>query len=264
MYLEYWGLKKYPFENVPDPEFMYYSSEHEEALVRLLYVMKRNKGAALLTGEIGCGKTTLSRVVIEKLPEKDFDIALITNPSLEPIDFLKEVLYQFGLNSETASKAELIEALNSKLLANMKDNKTSLLIIDEAQLIKHETFEEVRLLLNFQLNDRFLITIVLIGQPELRDMIQEYKQLDQRIAIRYHLTSLDFDETKKYIAFRLNKAGRSENIFGDQALRDIYQYSEGIPRKINNICDIALLVGFSMKAKEIDSDIVHKVIGKSL
>lgn len=264
MYLDYWGLKKYPFENVPDPEFMYYAKEHEEALVRLLYIIKRNKGAALLTGEVGCGKTTLSRVVIRQLPETDFDIALITNPSLDPIDFLKEVLHQFGMNPETNSKADLINLLNTHLLENMKQQKVSLLIVDEAQLIKPATFEEVRLLLNFQLNDRFLMTFVLIGQPELRDIIRGYKQLDQRIAIRYHLNPLGFAETADYIAFRLNKAGLGKNVFDAQALEDIYQYSEGVPRKINNVCDIALLIGFSIKAEHIDADIIHKVIDKSL
>jgi general secretion pathway protein A len=264
MYLDYWGLKKYPFENVPDPEFMYYAQEHEEALVRLLYITKRNKGAALLTGEVGCGKTTLSRVVIKQLPETDFDIALITNPSLDPIDFLKEVLHQFGMNPETNSKSDLINLLNTHLLKNMNEQKISLLIVDEAQLIKPDTFEEVRLLLNFQLNDRFLMTFVLIGQPELRDIIRGYKQLDQRIAIRYHLNPLGFAETTDYIAFRLNKAGLAKNVFDAQALEDIYQYSEGVPRKINNVCDIALLIGFSIKAGEIDADIIHKVIDKSL
>ncbi|MDO9558548.1 MAG: AAA family ATPase [Syntrophales bacterium] len=264
MYLDYWGLKKFPFENVPDPEFMYYAKGHEEALVRLLYIIKRNKGAALLTGEVGCGKTTLSRVIIKQLPEMDFDIALITNPSLDPIDFLKEVLHQFGMNSETSSKSDLINLLNSHLLENMKAQKISLLIVDEAQLIKPGTFEEVRLLLNFQLNDRFLLTFVLIGQPELQGIIRDYKQLDQRIAIRYHLNPLGFEETAEYIAFRLNKAGLAKNVFNGQAIEDIYQYSEGVPRKINNVCDIALLIGFSIKAAKIDADIILKVIDKSL
>ena len=173
MYLEYWGLQKFPFENVPDPEFMYYSSEHEEALARLVYAVKRNKGAVLLTGEIGCGKTTLSRVFIQQLADSEFDIGLMTNPSLEPIDFLKEALYQIGLNPQSQSKSELLKILNDRMIENMKNNLTTLLIIDEAQLISKETFEEIRLLLNFQLNDRYLLTLVLIGQPELRDIIRD-------------------------------------------------------------------------------------------
>ena len=246
MYLEYWGLQKFPFENVPDPEFMYYSTEHEEALARLVYAVKRNKGAVLLTGEIGCGKTTLSRVFIQQLADSEFDIGLITNPSLEPLDFLKEALYQIGLNPQSNAKSELLKILNDRMIENMKNNRTTLLIIDEAQLIYKETLEEIRLLSNFQLNDRYLLTLVLIGQPELRDIIRAYKQLDQRIAIRYHLNPLNSDNAAKYVVFRLEKAGQTKNIFTDAAMEEIYSYSEGVPRKINNICDLSLLIGLSL------------------
>lgn len=264
MYLEYWSFQKYPFENVPDPEFMYYSSEHEEALSRLIYAVKRNKGAVLLTGEIGCGKTTLSRVFIQQLADSEYDIGLITNPSLEPMDFVKEALYQIGLDPQSHTKSELLKMLNDRMIENMKNNRTTLLIIDEAQLIGKETFEEVRLLSNFQLNDRYLLTLILIGQPELRDIIRGYKQLDQRIAIRYHLNPLNKDNTEKYIIFRLEKAGRTKSIFTAAAMEEIYSYSEGVPRKINNICDLALLIGFSLTAEKIDIDIIKRVIRDSL
>jgi type II secretory pathway predicted ATPase ExeA len=154
--------------------------------------------------------------------------------------------------------------LNERMLENMKNNRTTLLIIDEAQLIYKETFEEIRLLSNFQLNDRYLLTLVLIGQPELRDIIRGYKQLDQRIAIRYHLNPLNRDDTGKYVAFRLEKAGRTNAIFTTAAMEEIYSYSEGVPRKINNICDLALLIGFSMKTEKIDVDIIKKVVKDSL
>ena len=260
MYLEYWNLKEYPFENVPDPEFMYYSQEHEEALVRLIYAAKRRKGAALLTGDVGCGKTVLSKVFIQQLPDDEYDIGLIINPALEPIDFLKEILYQLGLNHDTNSKADFLDILNKRMLENMKQDKTTLLIIDEAQLISKETFEEIRLLLNFQLNDRFLLTLILIGQPELRDVIKTIKQLDQRIAIRYHLNPLNFEETVKYIVFRLKKAGLTRNIFTRQSVDEVYNYSQGVPRKINNVCDMSLLIGFSSKKKVIDSKVIKEVI----
>jgi type II secretory pathway predicted ATPase ExeA len=263
MYLEYWGFQKYPFENVPDPEFMYYSAEHEEALVRLVYAVKRNKGAALLTGEIGCGKTMISRVFIQQLVDSEFDIGLITNPSLTPVDFLKETLYQIGLDSRSNSKAELLKLLNERLFENQKKGKTSLLIVDEGQLIFEETLEEIRLLLNFQLNDRYLLNLILIGQPELRDKIRTYKQLDQRIAIRYHLNPLSMEDARQYIAYRLEKAGQPRNLFTPEALEEIYNHSEGIPRKINNICDLALLIGFSTKMKAIDLDVITKVVKDS-
>ncbi|MBI4633942.1 MAG: AAA family ATPase [Deltaproteobacteria bacterium] len=264
MYLEYWGLQKFPFENAPDPEFMYYSSEHEEALIRLIYAVKRNKGAVLLSGEIGCGKTMLSRVFIQQLPEAEFDIGLMTNPSLEPIDFLKEAIYQIGLTSPSNTKPDLLKVLNDRMLENTKNNRSMLLVVDEAQLIPKDTFEEIRLLLNFQLNDRYLLNLVLLGQPELREIIREYKQLDQRIAIRYHLNPLNLDDTGKYVVFRLEKAGRSENMFTAAAMEEIYGYSQGVPRKINNICDLALLIGFSAKTDKIDRDIIKKVLKDSL
>ena len=264
MYLDYWKINKYPFENVPDPEFMYYSPEHEEALVRLLYAVKRMKGAALLTGDVGSGKTTLSRVFIQQLPEKEFDIGLITNPSLNALDFIKEVHYQLGLDSKSNSKTDLLVILNNHLLDNVNKGRSTLLIIDEAQLIFGETFEEIRLLLNFQMNDRFLMTFLLIGQPELRDMIREYKQLDQRIAIRYHLNPLPRAETANYIRFRLSKTGCDRELFTEKAYDAIYQYSGGIPRKINNVCDLSLLVGFSLKVQEIDEPLIVKIVRDSL
>jgi general secretion pathway protein A len=264
MFLDYWGLNKFPFENVPDPEFMYYSHEHVEALARLLYAAKRRKGAALLTGDIGSGKTLISRVFIKQLPEKDFDIGLITNPALEPLDFLKEVVYQIGLNVRTNSKTELLTMLNTRLLENARKNRSTLLIIDEAQLIHNDTLEEIRLLLNFQLNDKSLMTFVLIGQPELRDTIRQFKQLDQRIAIRFHLNPLNADETARYIEYRMTKAGLTDGLFSPDSIEEIYLYSEGVPRKINNVCDLALLIGWSTKRKTIDQDLVKKVIKDSL
>ena len=264
MYLDYWGLNTFPFENVPDPDFMYYSPEHEEALVRLLYAVKRMKGAALLTGEIGSGKTTLSRVFIQQLPDDEFDIGLITNPSLNALDFIKEVHYQLGIESKSNSKTDLLVLLNNRLLENVNNGRSTLLIIDEAQLIFGETFEEIRLLLNFQMNDRFLMTFLLIGQPELREIIRNYRQLDQRIAIRYHLNPLSEDETVKYIRFRLEKAGGNRELFTEKAYAAIFQYSAGIPRKINNVCDLTLLIGFSLKVREIDEALVSKVVKDSL
>jgi len=174
------------------------------------------------------------------------------------------VHYQLGLDSHTNSKSDLLVILNNRLLDNMRQGKSTLLIIDEAQLIFGETFEEIRLLLNFQMNDRFLMTFFLIGQPELRDMIRDYKQLDQRIAIRYHLNPLSQAETANYIRFRMGKAGANREIFTEKAFEAIYQYSGGIPRKINNVCDLALLIGFSLKVREIDNLLVLKVVKDSL
>ena len=202
MYLEYWGLKRLPFENVPDPDFIYYSPEHLEALSRLLYVAKGNKGIVLITGEIGSGKTTLSRVLIQQLPREKYDIGLMVNTTLAPLDFLREVLRSYGLNhGDDLSKSFLLKLFYDKMLENSKQEKGTLLIIDEAQLISKETFEELRLLLNFQLNNKFLLTVILLGQPELRNIVKDIEQLDQRVAIRYHLNPLNFYETLVYMSF---------------------------------------------------------------
>jgi general secretion pathway protein A len=259
MYLKYWGLQQYPFENVPDPAFMYYSPAYEEALARLVYAVRRNKGISLLTGEVGCGKTTLSRVLIRQLAETEFDIGLITNPSLTPIDFLKETLNQLDISSPSDSKADLLKLLNNRMIENAQNGRSTLLIVDESQLLSRDTLEEIRLLLNFQLNDRHLLNLLLIGQPELRDMIKGYKQLDQRIAVRYHLNPLSTEEAKNYTIFRLNKAGRADSLFTAAAMEEIYNASAGIPRVINKICDLALLVGSGQGVALIDVDIIKRV-----
>ena len=150
------------------------------------------------------------------------------------------------------------------MIENMQKGRTTLFIIDEAQMIPMKTMEEIRLLLNFQLNDRYLLTLVLIGQPELRDKIRAYKQLDQRIFNRYHLNPFDIDNTRAYIALRMEKAGQAINLFTPAAVEEIYNHSEGVPRIINNICDLALLVGFSLEISEIDIDTIRKVIKDSL
>ncbi|MFC1868351.1 ExeA family protein [Thermodesulfobacteriota bacterium] len=260
MYLEYWGFNKFPFENVPDPDFFYYSKSHEEALTRLIYAAEMRKGGAMLSGEIGCGKTTLSKVYVSKLSEEKYDIGLIINPKLESKEFLQEILYQFGIIDIPDTKVECLRVLNGRMLENMKMNKETLLIVDEAQLLNESSFEEVRLLLNFQLNNRFLITIILLGQPELRLKIKGIEQLDQRIAIKYHLTPFNFEDTAQYIVFRQKKAGREGNVFSRQAVEKIYEHSKGVPRKVNNLCDLSLLVGFSTNEKVINPKIVENII----
>lgn len=261
MYEEYWSLKGLPFENVPDPRFFYTSAEHEEALLRLRYAISRRKGAIMLTGEVGCGKTLLSRVLTMELPEGRYEVAMIPNPTMSPSDLIKEILYQLGRESSASSKAELLQCLNDELLKNMERGKETLIIVDEAQAIEDvHTLEELRLLLNFQLNDRFLMTLTLIGQPELKGMIKKIPQLDQRIAIRYHLRPLNLQETGNYVHFRLKAAGASREIFTKEATGLIYSYTQGVPRKINNVCDLALLVGYSARADQIDGRILSGVI----
>lgn len=261
MYEKHWGLSEKPFENTPDPRFMYYSKKHEEALTRLLYAVKEEKGAAMLTGEYGSGKTVLSRILIDELiKNKIYEVALIIHPQLNPLEFMQEIIYQLKNEHVEGSKPKLLHMLQDSIYKNYREEKKTVVLIDEAQIIRsQETFEEVRLFLNFQLNNKFLITLILIGQPELLRKINAIPQLEQRLGIKYHLTGLDDKETQEYIKHRLEVARAQKEIFTKEALEIIYQYSKGLPRKINNICDLSLLVGFGSDAKEIGRELVEKV-----
>jgi type II secretory pathway predicted ATPase ExeA len=261
MYEAYWELTEPPFDNSPNPRFFYLSPEHEEALVRLVYTVRHRKGCGMLTGEYGCGKTTLSRALIQRLEAERYEIGLLTNPSWTPIDFLREALYQLGVGTTERSKPELLHSLQDIFFRNFQAGRDTVIIVDEAQLIEDDAvFEELRLLLNFQTDDRFLVTVLLIGSPELATRVRGLKHLDQRIAIRYHLNTLDDTHTANYIAHRLRMAGLTRRIFSESAVKLIFDFTRGIPREINNICDIALLVGSSRAVRELDERIVAEVI----
>ena len=261
MYLDYWNLKKHPFENVADPSFFYVSQSHEEALSRLLYVSRSSKGAALLTGDIGCGKTLISRVYKNKMKEAGTEVILLTNPHYNPVEFLQIIVYQLGIEDPPDSKARLLQMLGRKAIKNLENKKGTIIVIDEAQGIPEETLEEARLLLNLQNGHRFLLTLVLIGQPELRTKIKHMKPLDQRIPIRFHLRPFDFRDTTNYMMYRLKTAGSEKNVFEKKAIRKIYEYTGGLPRKINSVCDLSLLIGCNRKKKYITPAIVESVIG---
>lgn len=158
------------------------------------------------------------------------------------------------------TKVKCLRALNDRMNQNMRSNKETLLMVDEAQLLNQATLEEIRLLLNAQLNDRFLITIILFGQPELREMIRTVQQIDQRIPIKYHLAPFDLEDTARYVVFRLQRAGREKSIFTRPAIEEIYETSKGVPRKINNLCDLALLIGYSKNQETVDVDVVETII----
>jgi general secretion pathway protein A len=262
MYEAYWGLKEKPFENTPDPKFLYSSHEHLEAVTRMTYAIEERKGAALLTGDYGCGKTLISRRLFEMLPQEKYEVALVTNPLLSPTEIIREICNQLGIKtSPTWPKTQLLMELNDRLYQNMRSNKDTVIIVDEGQSIKDmRSLEELRLLLNFQLNDRFLLTLIIMGQPELRDMIDKYKQLKQRLAIRYHLNPLSNKDSKEYILHRLEIAGAKNTIFANNVHDIIWQNSGGVPREINTICDMCLLLGFTKKAKGVKADLVRKAI----
>ncbi len=261
MYEAYWELSEPPFDNSPNPKFFYLSPEHEEALVRLVYTVRHRKGCGMLTGEYGCGKTTLSRALIQRLEAERYEIGLLTNPSWNAVDFLREALYQLGIEARERSKPELLHQLNDVFFRNYREGRDTVLIVDEAQLIEDDAvFEELRLLMNFQTDNRFLITLLIIGSPELRERVRRLKHIDQRITIRYHLNTLDDTHTAAYVAHRLKMAGRAAPIFTDEAIKLIFDFTRGTPREINNLCDVALLVGYTKRVREIGDKIIAEVI----
>lgn len=255
-YEQHWSLLVRPFENVPDPRFYVPSMKHESARQRILYGIQARKGAAMLTGEIGSGKTLLSRALILSLPREKYDVGLLANPSLPEKQFLGEILYQFGL-AVGGSKAVQLRRLNEHLLSNTQQGLDTVLVIDEAQtILEDRIFDEVRLLMNYQMNDRFLLTLVLLGQPELRDRVSRIPQLMQRIAVRYHLDRFDLEETQAYIQGRLAAAGCTRTLFTREAVEAIHRHTGGTCRLINALCDLCLFNGAQGKADRIDRMLV--------
>ncbi len=258
-YERHWGLRLRPFENVPDPNFYVASAKHEAAMERVLYGIHARKGIVMLTGEIGSGKTLLSRAVILKLPRSRYEIGLVSNPTILGSEFLGEILFQLGLDPQ-GTRVEQLRRLNDQLLANYHRDVDTVVVVDEAQAIEHDRlFEELRLLSNFQLNDRFLITLVLVGQPELRQRITRIPQLAQRVAIQHHINYLDRAETKAYIFARLAAAGSEVGIFSPRAISSIYHRTGGVCRLINSLCDLCLYFGHVSGAHQIRRALVEKV-----
>jgi len=263
VYEEYWKLKEKPFENTPDPRFFYHSPNHEEALMRLYYVIKERKGAGLLTGEYGSGKTVLTRFIIKELSQEDnrYKIALIVNPSLSAEDFLKEIIFQLEGREYEGSKLKILHTINDILYKSTEEDKDIVIIVDEAQVIdSQEMFEELRLLLNFQLNTRFLLTLILVGQPELREKINKLPQLKQRMAISFHLNVLTPEEAAHYIDHRCRIAGAQRELFAKEAIELITANSNGIPRRVNTYCELALMQGMLANATTIDRETAEEAI----
>jgi general secretion pathway protein A len=257
MYLEHWNLKDFPFENVNNPRYYFDSNANKMLCEDLQDAILRRKGAIVLTGDIGCGKSTISQRILLNLPEDRFDIALITYSRLTPIEMLTEVGQQLGLATSGKDKNAILKLLQEHLTANAQSGKGTLICIDEAQSIPSlETFEELRLLLNFQLGDQFLVSLLFVGQPELQHEIAKLPQLQQRIALNLNLGQLDLQNTMHYILHRLRQAGCSRPILTRQAITLIHRHTCGVPRRINHLLDRCLLVGKRESAALIDSKLV--------
>ena len=264
MYLEYYGLTEPPFNITPNPRFLFYSAKHREAFNHLLYGIRERKGFVQLTGEVGAGKTTLCRALLDQLGQ-NFSTALIVNPALDPNQLVQSIAMEFGLKVKGLDRLETIAEINHFLLGQMSQDRESVLIIDEAQDLTNVLLEQVRLLSNLETDDRKLLQIVLMGQPELRDRLNQHelRQLRQRITVRYHLRALKYSEVGQYIHHRIHvSGGKGPPYFTAPALWRIHRYSKGVPRLINALCDKCLLAGFVHGRDRIDFKMVGRAINE--
>jgi len=263
MYELFFGLKEEPFHMTPDPHFMYASKKHSELLSCLHYGVHWRKGFIEVTGDVGAGKTTVCRAFLDEI-KPAARTALILNPNLSEVQLLQAIVEDFGIQAQGKNKKALFDSLNSFLLDVLKNGLNAVLIIDEAQNLSLKALEQIRLISNLETEKRKLIQIILVGQPELRDILKSPSlvQLRQRIAVRYHLTPLDFTETSEYIHHRLQIAGAPKDsvTFTPQAIKRIYDYANGIPRLVNVVCDKVLLSAYVRETKNIIYQIVEEAI----
>ena len=262
MYLRFYGLKKEPFSLSPDPSFLFLGEVHKEAFARLRYGLIQNKGFVVITGEVGTGKTTLINALLCTIPQKT-RVALVTNPKLEPAEFFTLLSNAFGLG-QTKDKLDFLIKLTAFLEDAQKKDEKVVLIVDEAHCLSRELLEEIRLLSNLETPNSKLINIILVGQPEFEEILSHpnLRALRQRITLRYRLEPLNLKETAKYLKIRMSKAGAKDvGIFSDAAIKNIYEFSGGIPRVINLLADHSLLTGFVKERKVIDEEIVKECAG---
>jgi general secretion pathway protein A len=255
MYQAFYGFREMPFNITPDPKFLYLSPTHQEALQHLKYGVQERKGFIVLVGEVGCGKTTLCRRFLNEIDTTRFDTALILNPRVTETQMLKAILTELGETKLARSQVDLVAQMNRVLLERIENGKDIVLIIDEAQNLSFAVLEQIRLLSNLETDQQKLLQIILMGQPELKDVLarEELRQLRQRILVHYELNPLSLDDTEHYIQHRLSLAGgMGRPVFTKRALRKIQKASKGIPRIVNNLCDKALLSAFIRDSDEVN------------
>lgn len=264
MYRKFYSLTRNPFEVSPDPYFFYPTPSHNEALALLNYGVLRRKGFVVVTGEVGTGKTLLVRCLMDSLALHKVESAYIYNPILSVRDFLEQVLTDLGVSPPARSKSEALSRLNDYLMARSRDDLTTALVVDEAQLLSWELLEEIRLLTNLETTHHKLLQIVLAGQPELDRKLDSHqlRQLKQRVGLRCNLLLLELHEVEGYIHRRLELAGANRNgnaIFSREAIEEIYDISKGIPRLVNTLCENCLVLGYGLELGQITPDIVREV-----
>jgi len=262
MYNEFYGFRESPFNITPDPRFLFFSDQHREAFHHILFGLRERKGFIQITGEVGAGKTTVCRAILDELGP-GFKTALILNPMLTSSELMEKILEELALQPIRFNQAAYQGILNAYLLDEATRGNDVALFIDEAQDLDDRVLEYIRLLSNLETDQRKLIQIVLIGQPELREKLNEsrLRQLRQRITVRYHLTPLTRDDTERYIAHRLRVAGgNGRPSFTRWAIREIHRYSGGIPRLVNSVCDKALLYGYVNGTERLDARSIRRAI----
>lgn len=263
MYEEFYGFRDNPFRLTPDPEYLFLSTNHQEALGHLLFGMSEGSGVVVITGEIGTGKTTLLRTLVRDL-DPQTTVAYIFNPVLSALELLQTINADLGLPAASTSKKELIDELNRFLLNQQAAGRRVVVIVDEAQDLEPAVLEQLRLLSNLETEREKLLQIILVGQPELRDMLArpELAQLDQRVTLRWHLGPLNANETAAYVRHRVRVAaeGREPVRFTSAALRQVYRFSGGVPRIINVLCHRALLIGYTREERQIDWRVLRRAV----
>ena len=259
MYERFFSLKDQPFRLTPDPKYLYLGKKHREGYAHLLFAMREGSGFVAVTGEVGTGKTTLVRALLKETQDEDVAVAYIFNPVLSPTELLQTINAEFGLPSRSTSKKELTETLNSFLLEQKADGGRAVVIVDEAQNLEPAVLEQLRLLSNLETETDKLLQIILLGQPELRDVLDrpDLRQLSQRVALRWHLDPLDRSEVHKYVRHRMRIAGGDEFLFEPKSLDLLFDYSGGLPRLINILAHRSLLVAFTQGAKVVGPSEVH-------
>jgi general secretion pathway protein A len=266
MYTSFFGLTEKPFAITPDPRYLYLSERHAEALAHLLYGINESGGFIQLTGEVGTGKTTVVRTLLSRVPHHA-DVAVILNPRVTPVEFLLTICEELGVGIADADRDSIkamVDALNRRLLNAHAEGRRIIVLVDEAQNLSIDVLEQVRLLTNLETATQKLLQIILIGQPELRELLDrtDLRQLAQRITGRYHLMPLSREETKGYVRHRLRVAGANEEIFTPSALLELHRLSLGIPRVINVACDRALLGAYTQETKKITASLVRRAAGE--
>lgn len=265
MYKNYFGFTDIPFSIAPDPRYLYLSDQHKDALAHLLYGVGEHGGFVLLTGEVGTGKTTICRCLLQQIPG-DCEVAYIVNPRQTVVELLQSICDELGVYYfyEDQGTSYLVDLINEYLLENHSAGRNTILIIDEAQNLETEVLEQLRLLTNLETNEKKLLQLILLGQPELNELLarQELRQLAQRITARYHLRALTLEETERYVLHRLTIAGYSGELFPRDTLKLVHNASGGIPRLINIICDRCLLGVYSASGRVVDAAITRQAISE--